>query len=697
MSLKSEWRRMRSDIRSAYKSEDTEEFFDRIFTKPLGYLWARLFMRLGWTPNMVTLLSMAIGFAGGWLFYPENFKLNLIGVLLVIWANILDSTDGQLARLTGHKSTLGRILDALSTGVWYVAIDCALCLRLMPKAIPFSGGRPWGGLIWLVVIVCEFAGHQKQCMLADYYRNIHLFFLKNKNGSELDRSRDIARARAKLPWKGARFQKLYLYFYGLYTRLQELSTPSFQRLFKAIEENGGEVDEAVRQDYLAQSRKYIQLTNILTFNTRAYTLFLLVLLGAPILFFPIELFAFGGLMLYMRAKYEAIAENILYAHRLPGSETPPVKRKKYPVVFFVIGVIGIIAMLARTDMSQVDWSGTILSKMPIWLPSLIALWAVVYILHTLAYRAIMGWDMKSMPFWRLLKMTISGFSLNQVTPMGLVGGEPYRIMEMKPYIGLEKATATTLTFSVMHVFSHVMLWLTGAFVYLLLGCPGGVLATLADIAALGLCALALFAFFRSGKRGLVMPLMRFLCRVPWAGKFFAATLEKKRESFEAIDRDMTAFHGRRRDFAATLLLEYVGRLMEVGELFIIFRVMQVDVSFAGCAVALSCASLIGNLVFFIPMQVGSREAGMALALGWMGLAPSVSITASLLTRMREIFYLAVGVGALLLTGGSPEDAEAAASSEDEPASCEDEAASADDASNSAKPDSPASGESEEVS
>ena len=65
--------------------------------------------------------------------------------------------------------------------------------------------------------------------------------------------------------------------------------------------------------------------------------------------------------------------------------------------------------------------------------------------------------------------------------------------------------------------------------------------------------------------------------------------------------------------------------------------------------------------------------------------------------MREIFYLAVGVGALLLTGGSPEDAEAAASSEDEPAPTDGEAASADDASNSAKPDSPASGESEEVS
>lgn len=28
--------------------------------------------------------------------------------------------------------------------------------------------------------------HSKQCMLADYYRNIHLFFLKGKSGSELD-------------------------------------------------------------------------------------------------------------------------------------------------------------------------------------------------------------------------------------------------------------------------------------------------------------------------------------------------------------------------------------------------------------------------------------------------------------------------------------------------------------------------------
>ena len=648
MSIRTAIQRMRSDIHSAYKSEDTEEFFDRIFTKPLGYLWARLFMRLGWTPNMVTLLSMGIGFVGGLLFYPERFSVNLIGVLLVVWANILDSTDGQLARLTGNKSTIGRILDALSTSVWYVAIYAALALRLMDDPIPFAGGRVWGGWIWVIVLCGAFLGHQPQCMLSDYYRNIHLFFLKNKNGSELERSRDIARTRARLPWKGARFQKVFLYFYTLYTYLQEVLTPSFQRLFAAIEQNGGEVSEEVRQDYLQKSRKYIQLTNILTFNARAYTLFACVLIGVPILYFPLELFAFGALLVFMRDRYEKIARDVLVDNRLPGCEVSEEKKKKYPIFFFLLGVFGIVMMLIKTDLSQIDWTGTVLRLLPVWLPSILAVWAGIYLLHTFAYRAIMGEDSRKIKTGFLIKMTVSGFALNAVTPVGLAGGEPYRIMEFTPYIGIEKATSTTLTFTVMHIFSHVLFWFTGALAYLLLGCPGGVLATLAAIVILLALGFAVYVFIRSGQRGLVMPTLTLLSRIPRVGQYFRRMIDEKRETLEAIDRDMASFHTRARDFWMTILLEYAGRLMEALEFFILFRVLGARVSFAYCCMALAAASLIGNLVFFIPMQVGSREGGMALALSWMGLASSFSVTASLLARIREIVYLAVGVGAMLL-------------------------------------------------
>lgn len=652
MAIRDSIQRMRTDIKSAYKSEDTEEFFDRIFTKPLGYLWARFFIHIGWTPNMVTFLSMGIGFVGGMLFYPENFLINLIGVLLVVWANILDSTDGQMARLTGNKSTLGRILDALSTSVWYLAIYVSLCLRIMNDPIPFMGGRTWGIWIWIIAVISAVFGHERQCMMADYYRNIHLFFLKNKHGSELDSSREIARQRQSLPWKGARFQKTYLFFYGIYTYIQELTTPNFQRLLNGIRETGNEANDAVRNDYLERSRQYIQLTNILTFNARAYTLFGCLLIGLPILIFPIELIVFGFMHSYMIRKYEIIAQEVLEVNRLPGCDTPPVKKKRYPVFFFIIGVLGVVLMLFKTDLNSIDWS-SILSTIYIWLPTLIALWAVIYVLHCAAYASIMGDSRKKIPFYHLVKIVISGFAINHVTPVGMVGGEPYRIMELKPYIGTEKATAATLTFTIMHTFSHLMFWLTGAVVFLCLyffsvGAFPAIVAMI--IAALGIVLCLMF--LKSGKNGLALPALTLLSRIPLLGNVFARLIESKREQLSNIDREMGAFRVRKKDFIVTTLIEYITRLLEPVEFYIIFRLLGVDISYFACVVALACASLLGNLLFFVPMQVGSREAGLALALSWTGVASPFGVTASLLARLREIFYIALGVIAMLIKGSS---------------------------------------------
>ena len=128
---------MRRDVPASYKSLDTEEPFDKVFTKPLGYLFTRFFIHIKWTPNMVTILSMFIGVAGGIMFYPDSFAWNLTGVLLVILANILDSTDGQMARLTGQKSALGRILDGMSSTLWYIAMYCAIAAKLYNDSIPF--------------------------------------------------------------------------------------------------------------------------------------------------------------------------------------------------------------------------------------------------------------------------------------------------------------------------------------------------------------------------------------------------------------------------------------------------------------------------------------------------------------------------------------------------------------------------------
>ena len=109
----------KEDVKSTYKSNDTEEWLDTVWTRPIGYRWALFFQRFNIHPNTVTILSMIIGAGSSWFFAHGSYRTegmdgllyNLIAMLLLAWANFYDSADGQLARMTGKKTRLGRILD----------------------------------------------------------------------------------------------------------------------------------------------------------------------------------------------------------------------------------------------------------------------------------------------------------------------------------------------------------------------------------------------------------------------------------------------------------------------------------------------------------------------------------------------------------------------------------------------------------
>ena len=91
------------NLEATLKSLDTEEFIDIHFYRPIGYRWALLFNRLNVSPNSVTVASIFIGIAAGICFYFQSLAINIVGMLLLVWANMYDSADGQLARMTGKK------------------------------------------------------------------------------------------------------------------------------------------------------------------------------------------------------------------------------------------------------------------------------------------------------------------------------------------------------------------------------------------------------------------------------------------------------------------------------------------------------------------------------------------------------------------------------------------------------------------
>ena len=293
---------MSNNLEATFKSQDTEEWLDIHFTRPLGLMWANLFNRFNVHPNVVTLLSIILGAAAGVMFYYPDLLHTVAGILLLVWANLYDSADGQLARMTGKKTMWGRVLDGFAGDVWFFAIYAAICLRLTPE---------WGIWIWLLAAASGFIFHAKQCQLADYYRNIHLYFIKGKSGSELDSSQKLRADFRALTWRKDPVSKTFLYFYGNYTRSQEMQTPAFQRFYAALRGRFGEqIPQTLRDDFRRGSLPLMKYANILTFNTRAIVLYVVMLVGQPWLYFVFEVTVMTLIYCYMRSRHEGLCREL---------------------------------------------------------------------------------------------------------------------------------------------------------------------------------------------------------------------------------------------------------------------------------------------------------------------------------------------------------------------------------------------------
>ena len=260
------------------------------------------------TPNAITIASKFIGIAAGVAFYFNNMWINVAGMILLMWANSFDSADGQLARMTKQYSRLGRILDGMAGDLWFASIYVAICLRENYTS-EFFMARPW--LIWVIAVVAGLC-HAKQAAMADYYRQFHLYFLKGKDGSELDSARELAgRYRREAP-SASWIKRIIMLVYLNYTRNQEVMTPQMQRLRGVLAERypDGDIPREFRDRFRALSLPLMKYTNILSFNWRTIALFCSLFACMPWLYFVFELVVLNAIMIYMVRRHESICRRL---------------------------------------------------------------------------------------------------------------------------------------------------------------------------------------------------------------------------------------------------------------------------------------------------------------------------------------------------------------------------------------------------
>ena len=83
-------------------------FVVRRLSKPL----TRIALRLGWSPNTITLISFAVGLAAAASFAVGARWALVLGAILLQLSLVIDCVDGEVARATRRFSALGAWLDA---------------------------------------------------------------------------------------------------------------------------------------------------------------------------------------------------------------------------------------------------------------------------------------------------------------------------------------------------------------------------------------------------------------------------------------------------------------------------------------------------------------------------------------------------------------------------------------------------------
>lgn len=279
------------------------------------------------------------------------------------------------------------------------------------------------------------------------------------------------------------------------------------------------------------------------------------------------------------------------------------------VLMFVL-FLGILVWMVLQAGPRQLWD-TICS-MPGTIVLCVLVWLVGYLFNTASFHEVLlGMQPSLRPqlgFWSLFRLTITGYAINYITPFGLLGGEPYRVLKLRNIMGgVKPATKGVVLYSTMHVVSHIILWniaLVASF-FVIDGEAFSKATSSFTLAAFSLGGMVNFINWRQMEPG---------------SRYRALTYE------------------------------FISRVVNVFEYQLIMQALGfTSFGYVEAYICVAFSSLFANLLFFSPMQMGTREGGIFLVLQLLlpDLDPAsllaVSVSLSFGTRVREFIWVIIGL------------------------------------------------------
>jgi len=252
----------------AFKSVEIEELADVYFFRPLGLLIARGARATGMTPSGLTITGALIGMTAGVVLYDE--RLGLVAFALLIVHSIFDSADGQLARMTGQVTDLGRVFDAAGGYVTHVAIFLAIGANLLYR------GWSTSIVVWMLLAGIATAIHAQMYV---YHRDSYIAVVTKGQALETPAPTNVP---LQIGWLVRAYFGMQRWFVGLHGKVETAL---------AARAHAGRIREDDRARYREVFYPLVRGWNFLGDNTRFFAVGLLVCLHRIDLFFAFVLMA----------------------------------------------------------------------------------------------------------------------------------------------------------------------------------------------------------------------------------------------------------------------------------------------------------------------------------------------------------------------------------------------------------------------
>lgn len=317
--------------------------------------------------------------------------------------------------------------------------------------------------------------------------------------------------------------------------------------------------------------------------------------------------------------------------------------KKYHNYFFLFGVLVLLFMVYKLGFDTIYEN---LQKTGWWFVPIFGIWIIVYLFNAWSLNIIITdgtEESKKVGLWQLMKLTISAYAINYMTPLS-IGGEPYKALKLKEYLGTHKATSSVLLYVMMHYVSHFFFWLISIPVFIFIMPEVSGIIQIVLWAVFLACVLLILWAYSVFTKGIIKNALSIATRFPFVGRKIRLYRDKNQHHLNEMDLLISDLYtNRKKDFFASLFVELISRYVSCFEVYFMAIPLAFDLSFIQSYLIVSIATLIANIFFFAPMQMGTREGGFVLATTTLALPAGIGVYIGLCTRIRELFWIMIGV------------------------------------------------------